>query len=72
MSRSKQVERPRLVRLLDSGNYGRIARASGFSIPHISRVLTGKRGTPLKSAARIAAAAGVSLDELHAWIGAGG
>jgi hypothetical protein len=46
------------------GNHSRIALAAGLSTEHTSRVLRGVRGCSLRVAVRIAAAAGVSLDQL--------
>jgi transcriptional regulator with XRE-family HTH domain len=53
---------------LGPGNYRRIGRLSGFSHQHISSALRGENGLSLDSAAMIARAAGVSLDNLHRYI----
>lgn len=53
---------------LEPGNYRSIARGAGLTPQHVSRVLRGMKGTSLHVAARIAEAAGVTLDELHAFI----
>lgn len=52
---------------LAPGNYHRISRASGLSLQHVSRVLRGIRGASFDTASLIARAAGVSLDQLHAY-----
>lgn len=53
---------------LTAGNYRRIARGAGLTPQHVARTLKGKRGASLHVAYRIAKAAGVSLDELYAFI----
>lgn len=57
---------------LAPGNYHGIARRSGLSLQHVSRVLRGIRGATLTTAARIARGAGVSMDELVAYRAANG
>lgn len=42
-----------------------IARKSGISMAHISKIFGGTRTPSLRLAARIAVAKGVSLDELY-------
>ncbi len=61
----QQVET--LATRLGPGNFNRIARRSGVSKYHVSRVLRGLREPSFDVAADIALAAGVSLDELHKW-----
>src|SRR5215207_3587791 len=61
-----------LARSLGRGNYGPIARKAELETAHVSRVLRGMRGVSLVVASRIADAAGVSLDELRAFIEATG
>lgn len=51
---------------LGMGNFGRIAKRTGFTKQHVSRVLRGLREPSFDVAAVIARAAGVTLDELHA------
>lgn len=51
---------------LSAGNFGRIARRTGFTEQHISRVCRGLREPSFDVAAVIAEAAGVTLDQLHA------
>lgn len=51
-----------------NGNYLRIADKAGVTPGHVSRVLRGSKGASLHVAARIARAAGVTLDELYAHI----
>lgn len=54
--------------LLGPGNFRRIARASGYAYQHILRVLNGTKGCSFEAAIKIAAAAGVSVDELAAHV----
>jgi transcriptional regulator with XRE-family HTH domain len=56
------------VSKLAPGNYRRICRGCGISPQHIARVVTGRKGASLHVANRIAVAAGVTLDELYAFI----
>jgi hypothetical protein len=56
------------VSKLAPGNYRRICRGCEISPQHIARVVTGRKGASLHVAKRIAVAAGVSLDELYAYI----
>lgn len=53
---------------LGRGNYRSIARRAGLSVQHVSRTLRGERGASFHVAARIAKAAGVTLDEMHRYI----
>lgn len=53
---------------LAAGRYRHIARRVGCAPQHVSRVIKGERGASLHVAARIAAAAGVSLDQLYRFI----
>jgi transcriptional regulator with XRE-family HTH domain len=56
---------------LGPGNYHYLSRTTRLSRSHLTRVLRGKVGTEgvsLDAAARIADAAGVTLDELRAYI----
>ena len=56
---------------LGPGNYHCLSRTTGLSRSHLTRVLRGKVGTEgvsLDAAARIADAAGVTLDELRGYI----
>lgn len=50
------------------GNYLRIANKAVLSPGHVSRVLHGNKGASFHVAARIARAAGVTLDELYRYI----
>lgn len=68
MSKPVVRSRSQLDSLLGPGNYGRIARLSGTSPEHVSRVCRGLRGTSLIAAHRIAEAAGVTLDELYRYV----
>lgn len=52
---------------LSPGNFGRLARRTGFTKNHISRVLRGIRKPTFDAAAIIAREAGVTLEELHEW-----
>ena len=54
--------------LLGPGNFRRIARASGYAYQHVLRVLNGKKGCTFEAAIKIAAAAGVSVDQLAAHV----
>lgn len=58
----------RLHQKLGPGNFYRIARRSKTSQQHVSRVLRGMRGVSLRVAARLADAAGVTIDELWEYI----
>lgn len=60
--------REELSHLLEEGNYRRISRGAGLTPQYISRVLRGKRGCSFRSAMSIADAAGVTVDELRAFI----
>lgn len=53
---------------LSAGQYGLIARRAVLPRQHVGRILKGTRGTKLLVAARIANAAGVSLDRLYRFI----
>jgi hypothetical protein len=55
-------------KFLNTGNYRRISRATKFTPQHVGRVLKGTKGTTLDGAALIAVAAGVTIDELHAYV----
>ena len=57
-----------IIQRLGPGNYRRISRKSGFTPQHVSRVLRGVTGARLDAAAKIADAAGVSLDQLWRYI----
>ncbi len=57
-----------MTAVLGPGNYRRIARGARLTPQHVGRVLGGRRGTSLEVGARIAAAAGVTLDQLYAFI----
>ena len=46
---------------------GELARRTGYTIGHISRVLSGDRTPSLLCASRIAAALGLSLDDFNEW-----
>jgi Helix-turn-helix. len=52
---------------LGPGNFGRIARRTGISKNHVSRVLRGLREPSFDVAADIASAAGVTMETLHEW-----
>lgn len=54
--------------LLGPGNYKPIARKTGISSTHISRVLRGKVGITFKYANKIADAVGVTVDDLRRYI----
>ena len=54
--------------LLSPGNYSRIARISGLSVPFVSRVLRGERNPSPTTAAKIASAAGVGRLALDQWL----
>ena len=54
--------------LLGPGNYRRIARTAGVTPQHVARVLRGERGASLHVGARIAKAAGVTLDQMYEFI----
>ena len=58
----------KVERLLGPGNYRRIARKAKLSPQHVGRLLKGKRGASFHVAARVAQAAGVTLDALYAFI----
>jgi len=60
--------RDRTIAKLSAGNYRQLARDTGLSRQHISRVLRGMRGLSLDSANLICAAARVSLDQLNLYI----
>lgn len=51
---------------LSPGNFGRIAKRTGHTKQHISRVCRGLRVPSFDVAANIARAAGVTMDQLHA------
>ena len=51
---------------LSAGQFGRIARRTGLTKQHVSRVCRGLREPTFDVAKVIAEAAGVTLDELHA------
>jgi transcriptional regulator with XRE-family HTH domain len=53
---------------LGPGNYRRIARIAGLTPAHVGRVLRGTRGASFHVGARIAVAAGVTLDQLYTYI----
>ena len=59
-----------VISLLQSGNYRRICGKAGLTPQHVARVLQGRKGASFHVAARIAKAAGVTLDEMHAFIAA--
>jgi transcriptional regulator with XRE-family HTH domain len=61
-------QRSTVARAIGPGNYHRLARATGYTPQHVSRVLRGKVGASFVAANRIANAAGVTLDELYAYI----
>lgn len=50
---------------LTQGNYGRIARLTGYSKPHISKVLRGVSGASLKCIGAIAKRTGHTFDEVR-------
>ncbi len=58
----------RVAKLLGPGNYRRIARSAKLSPQHVARILRGLRGASFHVAARVAQSAGVTLDQLHAYI----
>jgi transcriptional regulator with XRE-family HTH domain len=53
---------------LGPGNYRALARASGVSRQHVSRVLRGKAVPSLPVASRLAKAAGITVSVLQTWI----
>lgn len=53
---------------LGPGNFFRLARASGISRSHVSRILRGVASPSFSTAMRLAQAAGVTGDVLHAYI----
>lgn len=53
---------------LGPGNYRRIAKSAQLVPQHVSRVLKAQKGCSLEVAARIARAAGVSIDAMYAFI----
>lgn len=57
-----------ISKLLCAGNFRRISRLTGFTPQHVGRVLKGSNGATLESAAKIAKAAGVTLDELSEFV----
>lgn len=65
---SKRDRLNKLEQLLGPGNYGRIAKKSGYTRQHVGRVLRAENGTTLESARTIATAAGVTIDQLHEYI----
>lgn len=63
------VDDPTLVvACLTMGNRRRLARGAGLTSGFTSRVFSGKRGTSIVTAKRIADAAGVTLDDLYWYI----
>lgn len=63
-----KTDTQKLVKKLGPGNYRRIARHTGLTPQHVSRVLRGLRGCSLRVAAKIALAADVDLEELYRFI----
>lgn len=63
-----KTETQKLVKKLGPGNYRQIARTTGLTPQHVSRVLRGIRGCSLRVAAKIAMAADVDLAELYHFI----
>ncbi len=58
----------RLTELLGPGNYGVLARKSGYDRSHVRKVLSGKVNCTLDFACVIADFAGVSLDDFRSYI----
>lgn len=52
---------------LGSGNFGRIARRTGYTKQHVSRACQGKREPSLDVAKHLADAAGVTLDQFYTY-----
>lgn len=52
---------------LGPGNYHAIARNAGMTPQHVSRILRRRHGTSLEIAAKVAKAAGVTLDDLYTY-----
>lgn len=62
------AELQRLSKLLGPGNYGVLARKSGYDRSHVRKVLSGKVNCTLDFACVIADFAGVTLDDFRSYI----
>lgn len=60
----------RLDPVLGRGNYHRLARATGYSRDHIGKGLQGKVNFSIAAAQTVAAAAGIGLTTLLAYVAA--
>ena len=68
VGRREHVAAVNLAELLGPGNYRRIAKEAGFTSQYISRFLRGQRGAKFATAKRIADVAGITLDQLWAYV----
>lgn len=62
------ARRALLICALGPGNYHELARRSGVSWTHVSRVLRGKIGVRMQTLQRIADAAGVTVADVDEYI----
>lgn len=68
MPRPKTLPIRELRTRLGTGNYSELARRTGLTPQHVSRVLRGVSGISFWTATRIADAAGVSMNDLRVFI----